>query len=232
LLDHSPPWIAFAAVMLLGAPILAVLGWRMRPLLVDVLPAETREVRRSAQSMVPPLRRRRSVAVTASLFAWGAHVLTWGLPLLAAALPSFLIARSANIADVIACQGDLWFVLAQPLAFGIYVTAIGIGVRCAPGIERVPPGVRRSARAAGLLALGIVGGALFLGGEQGETLPVWAWLVLKGSLVAFIAHKVGGLAVEQSPGATRRLAWLVALPVAVLNVAVLLGFAWVEGHFR
>jgi hypothetical protein len=232
LFETIHPLLAFGVVVALGAPLFAVFGLRMRPLLIDVPPPATREMRPSAQSIAPSLVRSRDRArtTTRAAIALASHVGSWTLPLLLASIPSMVIAQSTSLAAVTACQSSLWFLIPQPLAFGIYLTALGLGVRAAPAIELVPPTMRMAIRCALLLALGIVGGVLFLGGENGEALPAWAWLLVKGGVVAFLAHRIGRLALEEDPATIRRLGWTVALPLAVLNLAALLAFVWLEGY--
>lgn len=236
MLEGIHPLWAFVAVVALGAPLLAVIGLRMRPLRVIDFPTEPpspARFRPPAQSAAPPLAQPRGRSATRAVgreaIDVALHALSWSVPLMLAAAPSLLIAASLSPAQLVATQARVWYVVTQPLGFIVYVASIGMLLRSGPTVSIVPPLARRAVRGVALLVLGTMGAYVFLGGDGGWVLPPFAWLLIKVALIAATATGLGGLAERASrPRTATRLAWTIALPIAVLNLAWWIAVAWLE----
>lgn len=183
------------------------------------------------------------------LIGWGANsaysliggyrslsqAISYELPLMFAIVPPAIAAHSLRVTDVIAAQQQLWFVVWMPAAFvifcgcviafsswGPFATAIRSDI--AGGVLAELSGVDRLLVLAGRYALLTSGAAfavtLFLGGGAGPVLPDWIWMLLKTVLLlagfVFVRHRLPGI----RPDRLAEPAWLIALPVILLQTLV------------
>ena len=164
-----------------------------------------------------------------------ALALAYELPLMFALTAPAVAAGSLRMADIVAAQDGLWFVVWMPVAFLVFCAAVlafslqrpftaPLSPDIAGGVLAELSGVERLLLLAGrymLLAAGAgFGVALFLGGGAGPVLPGWAWflvktLVLLGLLLA-VRRRVPALRPEQLMAP----AWVVGLPLVLLQVLV------------
>ncbi|MDD1475428.1 NADH-quinone oxidoreductase subunit H [Arthrobacter sp. H16F315] len=164
-----------------------------------------------------------------------ALAVAYELPLMFALTAPAIAAGSLRMADIVAAQEGLWFVVWMPVAFLVFCAAVlafslqrpftaPLSPDIAGGVLAELSGVDRLLLLAGryaLLAAGAgFGVALFLGGGAGPALPGWAWFLLKtllllGALLA-IRRRVPALRPEQLMAP----AWLVGLPVVLLQLLV------------
>lgn len=164
-----------------------------------------------------------------------AQGLSYELPHMFALITVALGAGSLRIADVVAAQRAVWFVVWMPVAFVVYlVSALAmafwgpmgepVGRNVAGGVPAELSGADRLVFAAGRYALLVVVAAaavpLFLGGGAGPVLPGWAWTAVKTVAV------LGGLVlVGQRVPAVRmdrftEFAWVVLIPLTLLQTLV------------
>jgi NADH-quinone oxidoreductase subunit H len=164
-----------------------------------------------------------------------AQALAYEIPLMFALTGPAIAARSLRMADVVAAQGSLWFVVSMPVAFLVFLVSVvafsawgpfatSSGTDAAGGVLAELSGVDRLLVLAGRYALLTAGAAvavpLFLGGGGGPLLPAWGWVMVKtvillGLLVA------GGRAVPAiRPEKLAEVAWVVVLPLVLVQLLV------------
>lgn len=166
-------------------------------------------------------------------YRFAAQALSYQIPLFLVLLGTALPARSLSVGDVVASQHHLWNILRQPLGLPIYLAA-GVGLSfwgplALPDAPDLAGGTTaelsghglaawHAARAALLVTTAAMAAATFLGGWQGPLLPGWAWMLLKSSAVILAFTVVGHLVPRPRPERFVLLAWIVLLPVALVDV--------------
>lgn len=192
------------------------------------------------------------------LVGWGpnaVHALTGGyrfliqglfyeLPLMFALITVGLGARSLRTTDVVAAQGDLWFVVTMPIAFLVFLAAAAAfafwgpfatpaGPDIAGGVLSELSGVERllleGGRAVFLGSAAAMAAALFLGGDAGPWLPGPVWQLLKTAGVVVLLLVVGRRIPVIRPDRAVEIGWMVLIPATLLQalvvaVLVLTGF--------
>lgn len=168
-------------------------------------------------------------------YRYGAQGLSLQIPFLLAMLATALPAESLAVMDIVEAQQGLWNVVRQPLGLPIYLI-VGVGVAfwgplnlpdgtdLIGGTAAESTGAARLAwevsRAAMLVAVAVMGAAVFLGGWWGPWLPGPVWMVLKSvaMLVALVAsrHLIARVRIE--PFVV--ICWAVLIPAALVNVFV------------
>lgn len=179
----------------------------------------------SANSPMPLTGGYRFVALALS------YEMPLALVLIAAALP----AESLSVGAIVASQHDVWNVVRQPLGLPLYlVVGLGLatwgplnmagGADLAGGTSAEVSGVSRLswelARRSVLVAVAVVGAAVFLGGWQGPLLPGWLWMAVKTlvlvAVLTGLGHRVARIRLERFVV----VAWAVLIPVALVDVFV------------
>lgn len=179
----------------------------------------------SANSPMPLTGGYRFVALALS------YEMPLALVLIAAALP----AESLSVGAIVASQHDIWNVVRQPLGLPLYlVVGLGLatwgplnmadGADLAGGTAAEVSGVSRLswelARRSIVVAVAVVGAAVFLGGWQGPLLPGWLWMAVKTLLLVTVltglGHRVARIRLERFVV----VAWAVLIPVALVDVFV------------
>lgn len=180
------------------------------------------------------------------LLGWGANSLTglvggyrflalalaYELPLMFALTAPAIAAGSLDLAEIVAAQDGLWFVVWAPVAFVAYCWGVlgfsvrppmdaGAGTDVGGGIGAELAGVDRLLVHAGRHALLVAGAAvavpLFLGGGAGPLLPAWAWVLVKTLVVSTALVLVGRRLPTLRPDKLLELGWVVVLPLVVLQ---------------
>lgn len=180
------------------------------------------------------------------LLGWGANSLTglvggyrflalalaYELPLMFAITAPAIAAGSLDLAEIVAAQDGLWFVVWAPVAFVAYCWGVlgfsvrppmdaGAGADVVGGIGAELAGVDRLLVHAGRHALLVAGAAvavpLFLGGGAGPLLPGWAWVLVKTFVVSTALVLVGRRLPTLRPDKLLELGWVVVLPLVVLQ---------------
>lgn len=170
--------------------------------------------------------------------------LGYELPLMFALTAPAVGAQSLRIADVVAAQQGLWFVVWMPVAFAVYclgVVAFSVsgpfrapaGADVAGGVLAEVSGVDRLLVLAGRYALLAAGAAFavpaFLGGGLGPGLPAWLWTLLKTVLLlaalVWLRRRVPVLRPDRFAGA----AWTLLLPLTLLQLLVVSVIVVVRG---
>jgi len=179
----------------------------------------------SANSPMPLLGGYRFIALALS------YEMPLALVLIAAALP----AESLSVGAIVDSQHDLWNVVRQPLGLPLYLVA-GTGLAfwgpldtCdaadlagGTAVEVSGPArlVWELSRRFVLVAVAVMGAAVFLGGWQGPLLPGAVWMALKAlalaALITWLGHRVARVRLERFVV----VAWTVLIPLALVDVFV------------
>lgn len=179
----------------------------------------------SANSPLPLFGGYRFIALALS------YEMPLALVLIATALP----AESLSVGAIVESQHDLWNVVRQPLGLPLYLVA-GMGLAFwgpmnAPDAADLAGGtavevsgpsrlVWQLARRFVLVAVAVMGAAVFLGGWQGPLLPGPAWMTLKTVVLlaglAWLGHRVARVRLERFVV----VAWSVLIPLALVDVFV------------
>ncbi len=190
------------------------------------------------------------------LVGWGpnaVHALTGGYRFLAQGLAyelplmfALITVGSLRTTDVLAAQEGLWFVVTMPVAFVVFLAgaaaaafafwgpfAAPAGTDVAGGVTSELSGVDRllveAGRAVFLGASAAMTAALFLGGGSGPWLPGPVWHLVKTLAVVALLVWAGRRFPVLRPDRTVEVAWVVLVPVTLLQalvvaVLVLTGF--------
>lgn len=164
-----------------------------------------------------------------------ATALGYELPLMFALTSPAIAAESLRVGDIINAQSQLWFVAWMPIAFVVFCLGVlGFSVRgplatatatdLSGGIVSELTGPDRLLVLAARHALLVAGAAfavvMFLGGGAGPVFAPPVWLLLKTiTLVAAFAW-IGPRMVLLRPDRFTTIAWVVVLPLTVLQVLV------------
>ncbi len=164
-----------------------------------------------------------------------AQAIAYELPLMFALTTAGIAAGSLQTSQIVAAQHGTWFVVQMPVAALVFVLSVAAFTAWAPfdhpagrdaagGLLAELSGIDRLLLLVGRYALLGVGAAmsaaLFLGGGGGPLLPGWLWSTVKTAavLLALVAmrHRCASLPAERF----MRWAWLVVLPLTVLQALV------------
>ncbi|MBT1003896.1 NADH-quinone oxidoreductase subunit H [Paenarthrobacter sp. DKR-5] len=163
-----------------------------------------------------------------------ALALAYELPLMFALTAPAVAAGSLRMADIVAGQDGLWYVVWMPVAFLVFCASVlafslhrpfdaPLARDLAGGVLAEASGVDRLLLLAGRHALLAVGSgfavALFLGGGSGPLLPAWVWFLAKTLLLQSVLLVVRRHLPSVRPQALMAAAWAVALPATLLQVA-------------
>ncbi len=168
-------------------------------------------------------------------YRFAAAALSFQIPFLLAMLATALPAESLAVGDIIRAQQGQWNVVRQPLGLPIYLV-VGVGAAfwgplgfpdapdLASGTMAEVAGPARLlwavAQSALLVAVAVMGAASFLGGWWGPVVPGPVWIVLKSAalLAALVAsrHLLARVRLERFVV----VAWVILIPLALLNVFV------------
>ena len=179
----------------------------------------------SANSPMPLVGGYRFIALALS------YEMPLALVLIAAALP----AESLSVGAIVESPHDLWNVVRQPLGLPLYLVAgmglafwgplnVADGDDLAGGTSVEVSGPRRLvwqlARRFVLVAVAVMGAAVFLGGWQGPVLPGAAWMALKTIVLltglAWLGRRMARVRLERFVV----VAWSVLIPLALVDVFV------------
>jgi NADH-quinone oxidoreductase subunit H len=144
-------------------------------------------------------------------------------------------AGSLRVADVVAAQQDLWFVVWMPIAFAVYLVSVlamaftgpfdqPVGRDISGGVLAELSGVDRLVFVAGRWVLLVSGSAmavpLFLGGGSGPLLPAWLWSVLKTAAVLAALVWAGRRLPTVRMERFTEIAWMVLIPATLVQALV------------
>ena len=141
-------------------------------------------------------------------------------------------AGSLRVADVVAAQQDLWFIVEMPIAFAVYLIGVmgfsfwgplsaPVASDLASGVPSELSGVDRLVFLAGRYLMLTVGAAfavpLFLGGGAGQLLPDPVWTLVKAAavlgLLVWVRWRVPLLRMDRFV----EIAWVVLIPLILVQ---------------
>lgn len=161
------------------------------------------------------------------------QALAYELPLMFALAAPAVGAGSLRVGDVVAAQQGLWFVVWMPVAFLVFMAAVvgfsvwgplstPAGIDVAGGVFAETSGVDRWLLLTGRWALLTAGAAfgvtLFWGGGAGPLLPPWLWVLVKTAVLLAALVLVRRRLPALRPARVIEVAWLVVLPLILLQV--------------
>lgn len=162
-----------------------------------------------------------------------AQALAYELPLMFALTAPAVAASSLRVGDVVAAQQHGWFVLQMPVAAVVFLGSVAgfsvwgpfsypNGPDIAGGVVAETSGADRLLLLVGRYALLAAGSAmavaLFLGGGAGPFLPGWMWSLVKTGLVLAMLVWWRRRQPVWRADEVMRAAWLVVLPLTLLQV--------------
>ena len=164
-----------------------------------------------------------------------AQALSYELPLMFALTAPAVAAGSLRVGDVVAAQQGLWFVVWMPAAFLVFCAAVlafsvwgpfstAAGGDIAGGVFAELSSVDRFLVLAGRYALLAAGAAfavpMFLGGGSGPFGPEWMWTLVKTVVLLAAFIYVRRLLPVVRPDRLVEVAWMVVLPLVLLQVLI------------
>lgn len=168
-------------------------------------------------------------------YRFAAQALSFQIPFLLAMLATTLPAESLSIVDIVQAQESLWNVVRQPLGLPLYLI-VGVsvsfwgpmnlpdGADLAGGTSAEDSGIARllwtAARPAMLVAVAAMGATGFLGGWWGPWLPGAVWVIVKTLVLLVLLIASGHLLARVRIDRFVVVAWVVLIPLALLNIFV------------
>jgi len=165
-----------------------------------------------------------------------AQNVAYEIPLLLSAMSVVLMAGSLSLKQIVQAQQGLWFVLYQPLAFLLYMTAATAETNRAPfdipeaeselvaGFHTEYSGMRFSlfflAEYTEMFVVAAVGTTLFLGGWSGPFLPGIWWFMAKVYFLIFVAMWARWTFPRVRFDQLMNFAWKYLTPMALVNLMV------------
>ncbi|MGW3958507.1 complex I subunit 1 family protein [Amycolatopsis sp. NPDC005003] len=164
-----------------------------------------------------------------------AQGLAYELPHMFALITAALGAGSLRVADVVAAQDSLWFVVWMPVAFVVHLLSVlamafwgpfghPVGADTAGGAAAELSGADRLVFQGARWLLLTSGAAfavpLFLGGGSGPLLPAWLWSVVKTlavlAVLVWAKSRLPTLRMERY----QEIAWVVLIPLTLVQALV------------
>lgn len=167
-----------------------------------------------------------------------AQLVAYVVPLGLAVVGAIMMARSLSTVRIVEAQAGLWFAVAQPLGFALYIVTGLMQSYRAPFLEPFAGGIGggvlgiaggwtalvwRLALDGVLFLVSAMGAVLFLGGWQGPVLPGWAWMLLKTFGLMALMLWVGRRVRPRSTAEMLALSWKVLIPAGLVNVLLVGG---------
>lgn len=167
-----------------------------------------------------------------------AQLIAYVVPLGLAYVGVIMMARSLSTVAIVEAQNGLWFVVLQPIGFGLYlITGLMQSYR-APFLEPFAASIGggvlgasggwsallwRIALAGVLFLVAAIGAVLYLGGPSGPLLPGWAWMVVKTYGLMALMLWLGRAIRPLSTASMLALSWKILIPLGLLNVLLVGG---------
>ncbi len=161
-----------------------------------------------------------------------AQGLAYELPHMFVLTTAAIGAGSLRVADIVAAQRELWFVVWMPVAFVVFLGSVSAMAFQAPFDQPVRSDIAGGATAelSGVDALVLRAGrwlllvsgaamavALFLGGGLGPVLPAWLWSLLKTAAVlaalVWAGRRMPTIRMERF----EELSWMVLIPLSLVQ---------------
>lgn len=173
-----------------------------------------------------------------------AQALSYEIPLMFALTAPAIGAGSLRLLDVQAAQQHLWFVVWMPGAFVVFAASVvafsswgpfqtALGADIGGGVLSELSGIDRLLVLGGRYAVLVAGAAfsvpLFLGGGAGPVLPASIWVVVKTCLVLTALLILRRLIPMVGPDRLAEIAWVIVVPLVLVQLAVVAVVVGVNG---
>ncbi|CAN5177095.1 NADH-quinone oxidoreductase subunit H [Glaciihabitans sp. INWT7] len=173
-----------------------------------------------------------------------AQALSYEIPLMFALTAPAIGAGSLRLLDVQAAQHHLWFIVWMPVAFVVFAASVvafsswgpfhtALGKDISGGVLSELSGIDRLLVLGGRYAVLVAGAAfsvpLFLGGGAGPLLPASIWVVVKTCLVLAALLGLRRLFPMVRPDRLAEIAWVIVVPVVLVQLAVVAVVVGVNG---
>lgn len=165
-----------------------------------------------------------------------AQMISYEIPLALSLIGVIMIAGSLRLSDIVAAQGNIWFVILQPIAFITYLIAATAELNRGPfdmpeaeqeltaGAYTEYTGMRWAlfflAEYTNLVAVSALASTMFLGGWHGPFLPSWLWIIIKTYLIMFVFMWVKWTFPRIRMDHLMGFSWKVLIPVSLANIVV------------
>jgi NADH-quinone oxidoreductase subunit H len=174
-----------------------------------------------------------------------AQLISYELSMGLSLVPTVMLARSFRLSDIVAAQRECWFILYQPLAFGIFLISILAECKRIPfdlpeaegelvaGFHTEYSGMRFGLFFVGeyinIIVLGGLAATFFLGGWQGPLLPGLVWFWGKVFAFAFLFIWLRGTLPRLRYDQLMQLGWKLLTPLALVNILVTAWWLYLKG---
>ncbi len=175
-----------------------------------------------------------------------AQMISYELSLGLSLVPVALMAGSLNLTEIVEAQADYPFILAQPVAFLIFLISAMAEAKRLPfdlpeaeneligGFHTEYSGMRFALFFVGeyvnMVVLGALVAVFFLGGWHGPWLPGPVWLFLKAMIVPIFMIWTRATLPRLRYDQLMQFGWKILLPVALLNILITGGIlVWING---
>jgi len=164
-----------------------------------------------------------------------AQMVSYEVPLVLSVLGVVMLAQSLDLQVIVAGQ-RIWYIVLQPIAFFIFLTAAVAETNRNPfdipeaeseltaGFHTEYGGIRFAyfflAEYVNMFVLSALGATLFLGGWRGPFLPGWAWYLAKTSFILFLFMWFRWTFPRFRADQLMDLGWKVLTPLAFLNLLI------------
>ena len=169
-----------------------------------------------------------------------AQLIAYELPLVLAAAAVVMQAATLSMVGIVEAQQQYWFVVSQPIGFGIFVIAALAELTRPPfdmpvadseiifGALTEYTGLKFAffllAEYGGIVALSAVASVLYLGGYQPapflEAIPEPLWMAAKIGGLSFVIIWLRATYPRMREDQLQRISWLTLIPLALLQVLV------------
>jgi NADH-quinone oxidoreductase subunit H len=165
-----------------------------------------------------------------------AQLIAYELPLILAAAAVVMQAGTLSLLGIVEAQSSHWFILTQPVGFLIFLVATVAELSRSPfdmpiadseiiaGAYTEYTGIKFAffmlSEYGGMVAMSAIAAVMFLGGFLGPVLPPLVWMLAKTFFVAFFIIWFKATYPRLREDQLQRFAWLVLVPLALVNILV------------
>jgi len=165
-----------------------------------------------------------------------AQMVSYEVPMVLSILGVVLLTSSLSMVSIVGAQEQVWFVIAQPIAFLIFFICALAEVNRSPfdipeaeseivaGFHIEYSGIKFAmfflAEYINTFVVSAIAVSLFLGGWQGPILPPYVWFFLKVFSVVFVIMWIRGTLPRLRVDQFMSFAWKFLVPLALANVLV------------
>ncbi len=165
-----------------------------------------------------------------------AQMVSYEVPMVLSILGVVLLTSSLSMVSIVDAQEQVWFVIAQPIAFLIFSICALAEVNRSPfdipeaeseivaGFHIEYSGIKFAmfflAEYINTFVVSAIAVSLFLGGWQGPILPPYVWFFLKVFSVVFVIMWIRGTLPRLRVDQFMSFAWKFLVPLALANVLV------------